>query len=425
MYSTECRPVVLRDGGTEASETEAIDEDTDDLRRARFERAWRQNVSELYRRSLDWTSGRREDADDALGQAALVALEKMPQELQPDEARRWLLRLAFSKCMDIHRHRRRSRCVARVVDDPFLEEEIGAVGPGLESVLLAGELIVVARDRIQKLPPRLRTVAELHLLRDTPYSEIADLLSLTEVNVRKRMQEARALLREHLQAYLGGDVRIQAPRRLAAGGTSLTTDEPEPLRVSRWTLNSLEKYVQLHPRSWKRRWELAVRLRDAGSLNKAVFHFREAASRQPRRMEALVRSRHDAPSGGPQRRGSRGPRGGAAPGTGRGEPRAPAGADRTVPGVDRRTGRRLTARRGPPSASRLSSRFHIPPTSGVPGYVDSHPHRKPPVAWPGKWTTHRGKRGCKHQAPDAGARRQPSAMAGESRPTLNLTKPTY
>src|SRR6185295_17345791 len=110
------------------------------------------------------------------------------------------------------RYHRRSPCVARDADDSSPQEEIEAVGPGHESVLLAGELISVTRDRIQSLPPRLRKVAELHLLGEMPYSEIADLLALTEVNVRKRMQEGRALLREHLQAYMEGDVRIQAPR---------------------------------------------------------------------------------------------------------------------------------------------------------------------------------------------------------------------
>lgn len=199
MYSTACRSVVLQERGTETPERETSNGNEEELRRARFETAWRQNVSELYRRSLQWTSGRREDADDALGHAALIALEKMPQELQPVEARRWLLRLVYSKCMDIHRRRKRH------VDIPSLEVEIQETGPGLESVLLEGELLAVTRDRIRKLPPRLRSVAELHLLRDIPYSEIADLLVLTEVNVRKRMQEARAFLREPLRAYLESD----------------------------------------------------------------------------------------------------------------------------------------------------------------------------------------------------------------------------
>lgn len=158
-----------------------------------------------------WTGGRREDADDALGEAALAALKKWPPKLQPDEARGWLLRLVYNKCMDIHRQRR--RWVAW--DGSDSEDETLASGPGLESMLLEGELIALVRDRIRGLPPRLRRVAELRLRGDLSYSEIAVLLDLTEVNVRKRMQEARTLLREPLKAYLAGDARTQAPRKPA------------------------------------------------------------------------------------------------------------------------------------------------------------------------------------------------------------------
>jgi RNA polymerase sigma-70 factor (ECF subfamily) len=276
---------VLQDCGTSVAERKGAEEGGVELRRARFETAWRQNVSELFRRSLIWTSGRREDAEDALGQAALIALMKWPHELQAGEARGWLLRLVYSKCMDIHRHRRRARYAAPAVDDSAPEVEIEASGPGLEATLLESELLAVVRDRIQALPPRLRQVAELHLLRDMPYAEIADLLVLTEVNARKRMQEARALLREHLRAYLAGDPRIQAPRQPARNEISSEIADPAPLRHSGWTLEALERYVQLHPQGWKKRWELAVRLREAGRLEEAAVQLREAAIRQPRRME--------------------------------------------------------------------------------------------------------------------------------------------
>lgn len=281
MDSTACRPGVLQDCGTDITERRR-DDSPEVLRKARFEKAWSQNVAELRRRSLYWTGGRWEDADDAIGQAALVALEKMPHDLQADEARRWLLRLVYNKCMDIHRQHG-SRFVEQEKDSA--DEEIEAVGPGIEAMLLEGELLAIIQDRIQRLPSRLKSVAELHLLREKPYSQIADLLSISEVNVRKRMQQARTLLREHLQPYRQGDVRFQAPKTLDADRGSVKINQSEPLRTSGWGLEALKKYVQRHPRGWKKRWELALRLREAGALEKAILHFDEAARRQPRRME--------------------------------------------------------------------------------------------------------------------------------------------
>src|SRR4029077_14082114 len=158
------------------------------------------------------------------------------RELPPVDARRWLLRLVYSKCMDIHRDRRRCPSIAGEEDLLSPRKEIEAAGPDHESPLLTRELIAVVRNRVQNLPPRLRKVAELYLLREMPYREIADLLALTEVNVRKRMQEARPLLREHLQAYREGGVQIQAPPPAAEAGGGLASAEPEPLRSSAWTL---------------------------------------------------------------------------------------------------------------------------------------------------------------------------------------------
>jgi RNA polymerase sigma-70 factor (ECF subfamily) len=239
----------------------------------------------MYRRSLDWSGGRREDAEDALGQAALIALEKMPRDLHPNEARSWLLRLVYSKCMDIHRKRKRARSVTQEIDAPSLDEEALAEAPSLESVLLEGELVAIVKDRIRRLPPKLRAVAELHLLGDLSYSEIADFLAITEANVRKRMQNARAVLREHLEAYLAGDAQVQAPREPGEDEAAFAVGQPEPLRASGWSVEALRKYIHRHPRGWKKRWELALRLREAGFLEEAVFHFRGAASRQPRRAE--------------------------------------------------------------------------------------------------------------------------------------------
>jgi RNA polymerase sigma-70 factor (ECF subfamily) len=285
MYLTAHKPT--GQGGVGRQDSESIRESVDE-RTAQFEIVWRQYFPELYRRGLDWTGGHREDAEDALGQAAMIALQKIPRDLRSEEARGWLLRLVYTRCMDIHRQRRRARVVAREVDNPSLDEEIAAAEPSHESALLDGELAAMARELIRRLPVRLRTVAELHLLREMKYPEIADALAITEVNVRKRMQHARSVLREDLQSYLAGDSKVRAPREPDAGAGSPPCVEPTLLRGSRWSVAALRKYVDLHPRGWKKRWELALQLREEGALEEAAFHLRRAAGRQPRRIELWI-----------------------------------------------------------------------------------------------------------------------------------------
>lgn len=248
-------------------------------RRADFEAAWHRHRAELYRCSLRWTNGRLEDAEDALGQVAVVALQTIPSDLTPSDERAWLLRLAYTKCMDLYRERKRSRNVLQGVEIPA--SEIASDSPDLESAVLDDELSLMVRSHVRQLAPRLRDVAELHLLRDLRYAEIAEILAISEANVRKRMQQARAVLRGPLQDYLAGGAGFVRPpekkehRRRTAS----------PVR---WSTEALRKYVREHPRGWKKRWELASRLYQEGLLEEAIFHFEAAALRQPRQPELWI-----------------------------------------------------------------------------------------------------------------------------------------
>lgn len=258
-----------------AEREEACSTDTENQeRREGFEAAWRRYQAELYRLSLRWTSGRQEDAEDALAQVAIVALQTIPSGLKPSDTRAWLLRVAYTKCMDLHRERRRSLQAFQGEETP--PPEIASDSPHLESVVLADELRAVVRRYVSRLAPGLRAVAELHLLRDLRYAEVAEILAISEANVRKRMQQVRAVLRGPLQRYLAGEAgavrcaQTKVPRRR------------KPAAPARWSVEALRKYVRAHPRGWKKRWELASRLRQEGLLEEAILHFQGAALRQPR-----------------------------------------------------------------------------------------------------------------------------------------------
>jgi RNA polymerase sigma-70 factor (ECF subfamily) len=257
-----------------------------------LEEAWRRHFPELYRHSLAWADGRREDAEDALGQAAMIAVQKPPRGLRPEAALGWLLCLIRHQCINLHRERRRRLRLAG---------ELGGVGAGaggnLETGLLDRELKAFVHSSIQRMPARLRSVAELHLLHELGYAEISARLEITEANVRKRMQEARASLRGLLRAYLAGEAGLRAawsgedavaaPAGRGARHSGKRPGEPpgETPRRKRWSLAALQAYVHRHPRGWKMRWELARRLRAAGHLEEAAQHLRLALERQPARAE--------------------------------------------------------------------------------------------------------------------------------------------
>jgi RNA polymerase sigma factor (sigma-70 family) len=264
-----------------------------------FEEAWSRHRRELHRRALDWTNGRREDAEDAMSLAAMAALQKFPPNLPAAAARPWLLRLLHNKCMDLYRERRRTLEVSIESD----EDQPGCPEPAsaatFETVLLDHELASFVRKLIDGLPTRLRSVAELHLVGELEYAEIAETLAISAATARKRMQHARSLLRPRLRAYLEGGARLslaaerppdtvdagapRAPVEDGVTGRRAPRGQQRPRRAtSRRSTLGLREYIRRHPRGWRMRWELALRLREMGLLEEAVSHLEAATSRQPR-----------------------------------------------------------------------------------------------------------------------------------------------
>jgi hypothetical protein len=68
--------------------------------------------------------------------------------------------------------------------------------------LLLGELRASICQSIDSLPVRLREVSRRFFLEDNGYEGIAEDLGISNANVRKRIQEARLLLRQVLSPYL-------------------------------------------------------------------------------------------------------------------------------------------------------------------------------------------------------------------------------
>ena len=74
--------------------------------------------------------------------------------------------------------------------------------PGCAALL--GELETQIHRAIEDLPERLHSPFVLHFIREKSYQDIAQQLAISYDNVRKRISQARAILRKQLNGYLGG-----------------------------------------------------------------------------------------------------------------------------------------------------------------------------------------------------------------------------
>ncbi len=158
----------------------------------------------FFRYCLRWMSGNYEDAEDALSNASMKAWKGFQiSACDITNVKGWLVRLLHNHCIDMRRAReRRVRSILLVEDIDGVSEKTAAVQESAEDVVLRREMNLCIHRAIDGLPPRLREPSRLRFFDELPYRDIASQLNLTPENVRKRLQQARALLQASLLAMV-------------------------------------------------------------------------------------------------------------------------------------------------------------------------------------------------------------------------------
>jgi RNA polymerase sigma-70 factor (ECF subfamily) len=109
--------------------------------------------------------------------------------------------------MDVCRKRQREAGKIHNIDDiQFTDHPALTCNLTLpESWLLNLEMVAYLKYKIASLPDRLRHPLILHCCQNKSYPDIAKQLTISEENVRKRIQKARKILKQQLKKYLAGE----------------------------------------------------------------------------------------------------------------------------------------------------------------------------------------------------------------------------
>ena len=152
-----------------------------------------ENIINLYGDLLYRTGimilGNPQDVQDVLQEVMLKVLQKMPEFHDSEHEKAWLLRVTINLCKDMLRFRFRHQYIQ--ID----ELEIEAVDTDDRQLL----------QEIIQLSSSWRIVLILHYVEGYSLREIADILSVSENAVKKRMQRAKKALRAKLEE---GGIRI-------------------------------------------------------------------------------------------------------------------------------------------------------------------------------------------------------------------------
>jgi RNA polymerase sigma factor (sigma-70 family) len=173
-----------------------------------FWQLWESDRGYFYNLCLKWMGGNSHDAEDALNQAMLKAWNEWTKDVKKIiHPKAWLTRLIYNFCMDVHRKSKREAPVIENIDDiKFADHPAFACRVEFpESNILNLEMRAYLHHRIESLPDKLRHPFVLHSCQEKSYQDIAKQLTLSEENVRKRIQQARRILQKHLKKYLAGE----------------------------------------------------------------------------------------------------------------------------------------------------------------------------------------------------------------------------
>ena len=172
--------------------------------RAEFARLVDAYSTPIYRLGLKML-GNSQDAEDILQNTFLNALTHLSNFEGRSSVSTWLYRIAANEALMLIRRRKSNINIEDMQsedsDDVPLPETFMDWSLLPEKELISGEGKGVLESAIKKLPETLRVVFILRDVEDLSIKETAEILNLTEVNVKARLLRARMALREQLSSY--------------------------------------------------------------------------------------------------------------------------------------------------------------------------------------------------------------------------------
>ena len=168
----------------------------------------------LYRVALSVLKDEQE-SEDVMQDAYVRAFEHLQQFAGRSKFSTWLTRIAMHEAIARARRNRRSDSLE---DLASFDGELNMPSrvPDPEKLAASGEMSRFIREALLRLPAQHRTVIMLRHIEEMSTSEAAEVLEITEENLKVRLHRARFAFRDQLYDRVGPEARFafafEAPR---------------------------------------------------------------------------------------------------------------------------------------------------------------------------------------------------------------------
>lgn len=161
--------------------------------------------------------GRREDAEEVVQDTLTSVIEHLQEFREESRFYTWLMRIAVNHALKLLRKNRRghNNVDGEQSSDSYADmPHPQFIAPWKENPAFAAEqreLHQLLAAALNELDEKYRTVFVLRDIDERSTAEVADLLGLSEANVKVRLLRARLQLRERITSALGDESRKLVP----------------------------------------------------------------------------------------------------------------------------------------------------------------------------------------------------------------------
>ena len=159
------------------------------MQASRFERLVREHKDAVYRQMMRVCSA-REDAEDALATALMLAYQSVDQLKDDGAFRSWLGTIGRRVCTRMRRNPSIQNVWEYAEERDLLDPEIAP----FEMEVLKG----CVKEAVEKLPKSYRTIYVACEIEERSIAEVANREAISEAAVKSRLHRARKMVRDQL-----------------------------------------------------------------------------------------------------------------------------------------------------------------------------------------------------------------------------------
>ena len=140
-----------------------------------------------------------EDVQDAMQETFITGYEKLSQFRKEAQLGTWLARIMINKCL--YKMKKNTKNISLSITGEINDLPILLPEGGGEKFPFQTELKKILELSLEKLPESYRMVFLLRETENFSVAETAEALNITPLNVKVRLNRAKAMMREHLEQW--------------------------------------------------------------------------------------------------------------------------------------------------------------------------------------------------------------------------------